>query len=41
VFIPYKKTLPMVIMPSIKEAHGMLLGLADMNLREEEDEERS
>ncbi len=40
VFIPYKKSLRMVIVPSIEEAYGMLQGLEDENLREEEDEER-
>jgi bifunctional DNA-binding transcriptional regulator/antitoxin component of YhaV-PrlF toxin-antitoxin module len=40
VFLPYKKTLRMVIVPSIEEAYGMLKGLDDDKLREEEDEER-
>jgi AbrB family looped-hinge helix DNA binding protein len=40
VFIPYKKSLRMVIVPSIKEAYGMLKGLDAENLREEEDEEQ-
>jgi AbrB family looped-hinge helix DNA binding protein len=40
VFLPYKKTLRMVIVPSIEDAYGMLKGLESDNLREEEDEER-
>jgi AbrB family looped-hinge helix DNA binding protein len=40
VFLPYKKTLRMVIVPSIEDAYGMLKGLDADNLREEEDEER-
>lgn len=40
VFLPYKKTLRMVIVPSIEDAYGMLKGLDTNNLREEEDEER-
>jgi AbrB family looped-hinge helix DNA binding protein len=40
VFLPYKKTLRMVIVPSIEDAYGMLKGLDSENLREEEDEER-
>ena len=40
VFLPYKKTLRMVIVPSIEEAYGMLKGLDAENLREEVDEER-
>jgi AbrB family looped-hinge helix DNA binding protein len=40
VFIPYKKSLRMVIVPSIEEAYGMLKGLDTANIREEEDEER-
>ena len=40
VFLPYKKTLRMVIVPSIEDAYGMLKGLDIENLREEEDEER-
>ena len=39
VFIPYKKSLRMVIVPSIEEAYGMLQGLEVENLREEKDEE--
>jgi hypothetical protein len=38
VFIPYKKSLRMVIVPTIEEAYGMLPGLETENLREEEDE---
>jgi AbrB family looped-hinge helix DNA binding protein len=40
VFLPYKKTLRMVIVPSIEDAYGMLKGMDSENLREEEDEER-
>lgn len=40
VFLPYKKTLRMVIVPSIEDAYGMLKGLEADNLREEEDEAR-
>jgi AbrB family looped-hinge helix DNA binding protein len=40
VFLPFKKTLRMVIVPSIEDAYGMLKGLDTDNLREEEDEER-
>ena len=40
VFLPFKKTLRMVIVPSIEDAYGMLKGLEADNLREEEDEER-
>ena len=40
VFLPFKKTLRMVIVPSIEDAYGMLKGLDAVNLREEEDEER-
>jgi AbrB family looped-hinge helix DNA binding protein len=40
VFLPYKKTLRMVIVPSIEDAYGMLKGLDSEDLREEEDEQR-
>jgi AbrB family looped-hinge helix DNA binding protein len=39
-FIPYQKSLRMVIVPSIEEAYGMLKGMNTDNLREEEDEQR-
>jgi AbrB family looped-hinge helix DNA binding protein len=39
-FIPYEKTLRLVIVPSIKEAMGMFKGMNTDNIREEEDEER-
>ena len=39
-FIPYQKSLRMVIVPSIEEAYGMLAGMNTENIREEEDEER-
>jgi len=40
VFIPYKKSMRLVIVPSIEEARGMLAGLDTTNPREEDDEER-
>ena len=39
-FIPYKKTLRVVIVPPIEQARGMFKGLDTNGLREEEDEER-
>jgi AbrB family looped-hinge helix DNA binding protein len=39
-FIPYKNTLRVVIVPPIEQARGMFKGLDTQNLREEEDEER-
>ena len=39
-FIPYQKSLRLVIVPSIDEAYGMLEGINTENIREEEDEER-
>jgi len=39
-FIPYQKSIRLVIVPSIKEARGIFKGLDIDNLREEEDEER-
>jgi len=39
-FIPYKKTLRVVIVPPIEQARGMFKGLGTDSLREEEDEER-
>jgi AbrB family looped-hinge helix DNA binding protein len=39
-FIPYQKTLRVVIVPSIEEAYGMLAGMDSDEIREEEDEER-
>ena len=39
-FIPYQKTLRVVIVPSIEEAYGMLAGMNTDDIREEEDEER-
>ena len=40
VFIPYKGTLRVVIVPPIEAARGMLKGLNTEGIREEEDEER-
>jgi len=39
-FIPYRKSLRLVIVPSIEEAYGMLAGLDIDDVREEDDEER-
>jgi AbrB family looped-hinge helix DNA binding protein len=39
-FIPYKKSIRLVIVPSIKDARGMFKGMNIDNIREEEDEER-
>lgn len=39
-FIPYLKSIRLVIVPSIKDALGMLKGMNIENIREEEDEER-
>ena len=39
-FIPFKKTLHVVIVPPIEQARGMFKGLDANNLREEEDEPR-
>jgi len=40
VFIPYKGTLRVVIVPPIEAARGMLKGLNTDGIREEVDEER-
>jgi AbrB family looped-hinge helix DNA binding protein len=39
-FIPYLKSIRLVIVPSIHDALGMLKGMNVGNIREEEDEER-
>jgi AbrB family looped-hinge helix DNA binding protein len=39
-FVPYQKSLRVVIVPSIDEAYGMLKGMNTEDIREEEDEER-
>jgi AbrB family looped-hinge helix DNA binding protein len=39
-FIPFKGTLRVVIVPSIEQARGMFAGVDTANIREEEDEER-
>lgn len=39
-FIPYQKSMRLVIVPSIKEARGSLKGMNTENIREEVDEER-
>jgi AbrB family looped-hinge helix DNA binding protein len=40
-FIPFNKTLHVVIVPSLEKARGMLKGMDPEGYREEEDEERS
>ncbi len=39
-FIPYKNTLRLVIVPPIEAARGIFKGMDTENLREEVDEER-
>jgi len=39
-FIPYQKSIRLVIVPSIKDARGLFKGMNIDDLREEEDEER-
>ena len=39
-FIPYNKTLQVVIVPPIEKARGILKGINTDNIREEVDEER-
>ena len=39
-FIPYQKSIRLVIVPSIQDALGMFKGVNFDNFREEEDEER-
>jgi AbrB family looped-hinge helix DNA binding protein len=39
-FIPYQRTIRLVIVPPIHDARGMFPGISSENLREEEDEER-
>lgn len=39
-FIPYRNTIRLVIVPSIKDALGIFKGINTDNLREEVDEER-
>jgi AbrB family looped-hinge helix DNA binding protein len=39
-FIPYNNTLRVILVPSIKEARGMLKGMNTDGIREEVDEER-
>jgi AbrB family looped-hinge helix DNA binding protein len=39
-FIPYKNTIQLVIVPPIKEALGIFKGMNTDNIREEVDEER-
>ena len=39
-FIPYKNTIRLVIVPPIKDALGIFKGINTDNLREEVDEER-
>jgi AbrB family looped-hinge helix DNA binding protein len=40
IFIPYRNSLRLVIVPPIKEALGIFKGVNTDNLREEVDEER-
>ncbi len=39
-FIPYKKTLHVVIVPPVEKAQGILKGTITDDFREEEDEQR-
>jgi len=39
-FIPYRNTIRLVIVPSIKDARGIFKGINTDNIREEVDEER-
>jgi AbrB family looped-hinge helix DNA binding protein len=39
-FIPFNKTLHVVIVPPIEQARGILKGMNTDGIREEEDEER-
>ena len=39
-FIPYQKSIRLVIVPSIKEGLGIFKGMKIDNIREEEDEQR-
>lgn len=39
-FIPYRNTIRLVIVPSIKNARGIFKGMNTDNIREEVDEER-
>jgi AbrB family looped-hinge helix DNA binding protein len=39
-FIPYKKTLRLMIVPPIEEAFGLLKGMQTSDFREDDDEER-
>ncbi len=37
-FIPYRNSLRLIVVPSIKEARGMFKGINTDNLREEDEE---
>jgi len=39
-FIPYQKSMRLVVVPTIEEALGMFEGINTENIREEVDEER-
>jgi AbrB family looped-hinge helix DNA binding protein len=39
-FIPYRNSIRLVVVPSIKDARGIFKGISGKNLREEVDEER-
>ena len=40
IFIPYKNTIRLVIVPPIQDAHGIFKGINTEDLREKVDEER-
>ena len=40
IFIPYRNSIRLVVVPSIKEARGIFKGINTDRLREEVDEER-
>ncbi|MEP0805104.1 MAG: AbrB/MazE/SpoVT family DNA-binding domain-containing protein [Chloroflexota bacterium] len=40
IFIPYRNSIRLVVVPSIKEARGIFKGLNTQGFREETDEER-
>lgn len=39
-FIPYRNSIRLVIVPSVKDARGIFKGMNTENIREEVDEER-
>ena len=40
IFIPYQKSIRLVIVPPIKDALGMFKGVSTKNIREEDEERR-